>query len=89
VAAQTGRAQPEHGQRRGGEVVDSLLMVETQRGMQQNHLRGSAFLPLHQNRRGDTGKGVLAGGELGTAENGDVDEGNQRENGEELLGSVL
>jgi hypothetical protein len=46
-------------------------------------------LPLHQNRRGDTGKGVLAGGELGTAENGGVDEGNQRENGEELLGSVL
>jgi hypothetical protein len=45
-------------------------------------------LPLHQNRRGKTRKGVLNGGEHGTVGNGGVDEGNQRKNGEELPGSV-
>jgi hypothetical protein len=46
-------------------------------------------LSLHQNQRGETGKGVLTGGELGMAENGVVDEGNRRENGKELPGLVL
>jgi hypothetical protein len=32
---------------------------------------------------------VLTGGELMTAENGDIDEGNQCKNREELLGWVL
>jgi hypothetical protein len=46
-------------------------------------------LLLHRNWRGDTGNGVLTGGELGTMENGSVDEGNQCKNREELRGSVL
>jgi hypothetical protein len=41
-------------------------------------------LPLHQNLRGETGKGVLTGGELETAEIGGIDEGNWHENREEL-----
>jgi hypothetical protein len=46
-------------------------------------------LPLHQNWRGENGKGVLTGGELGTVENSGVDKGNWCENREELPGSVL
>jgi hypothetical protein len=46
-------------------------------------------LPLHKNQRGETRKGVLASGELRTAENGSVDEGNRCKNREELPSSFL
>jgi hypothetical protein len=91
-----GRAQPERAhhewarpERCCGETAGGSSMAGTRRGLRQNHLRGSAFLLLHQNRRGETRKGVLTGGVLETVENGGIDEGNQHENEEELLGSVL
>jgi hypothetical protein len=70
-------------------AVGGSSTAGTRRGLWENDLRGLAFLLVHQNQRGETGKGILTGGELRTSENGGVDEGNRRENGEELPGSVL
>jgi hypothetical protein len=64
-----------------GEMAGGSSMAGTQRGLRQNHLRGSAFLPLHQNRRGETWKGVLTGGVLGMVENGGIDEGTSAKTG--------